>query len=45
LEAHRDEAIAAQSQEVYDRYLKYLSGCGRLFRDGYTSVHQFTLEK
>ncbi len=45
LEAHRDEALAVQSQEVYDRYIKYLKGCGDLFRDGYTSVHQFTLQK
>jgi cyclopropane-fatty-acyl-phospholipid synthase len=45
LEAHREEAIAIQSQEVYDRYDKYLNGCVRLFRDGQTSVHQFTLEK
>jgi cyclopropane-fatty-acyl-phospholipid synthase len=45
LEAHRDEAIAAQSQEVYDRYVKYLNGCGRLFREGHTNVHQFTLQK
>ena len=27
LEAHRDDAIAVQSQEVYDRYMKYLTGC------------------
>ena len=45
LEAHREEAIAVQSQEAYDRYDKYLNGCVRLFRDGYTSVHQFTLQK
>jgi cyclopropane-fatty-acyl-phospholipid synthase len=45
LEAHREQAIAAQSQEVYDRYIKYLTGCADLFRDGYTSVHQFTLQK
>jgi cyclopropane-fatty-acyl-phospholipid synthase len=45
LQAHRDEAVAAQSQEVYDRYLKYLTGCQQLFRDGYTSVNQFTLQK
>jgi cyclopropane-fatty-acyl-phospholipid synthase len=45
LEAHRDEAIALQSQEVYDRYMKYLTGCGRLFRDGYIGVNQFTLAK
>ncbi len=45
LEAHKDEAIAIQSQEVYDRYMKYLTGCARLFRQGQTDVCQFTLEK
>ncbi|WP_304502942.1 cyclopropane mycolic acid synthase family methyltransferase [Candidatus Mycobacterium methanotrophicum] len=45
LAAHRVEAIAAQSQEIYDRYDKYLNGCVRLFREGYTSVHQYTLQK
>jgi len=45
LEAHRDEAIAVQSQEVYDRYMKYLTGCADLFREGYTDVAQFTLAK
>lgn len=42
---HRDQAIAAQSEEVYERYVKYLTGCQRLFREGQTSVHQFTLRK
>ena len=45
LEAHRSEAIAIQSEEVYDRYMKYLTGCAKLFRQGYTDVCQFTLEK
>jgi cyclopropane-fatty-acyl-phospholipid synthase len=45
LQAHRDEAIAAQSLEVYDRYLKYLTGCADLFRSGHLDVNQFTLEK
>lgn len=45
LEAHRDEAVALQSQEVYDRYRKYLTGCADLFRNGYTDVCQFTLTK
>jgi cyclopropane-fatty-acyl-phospholipid synthase len=45
LQAHRAEAIAIQSQEVYDRYMKYLTGCAELFRDGYIDVCQFTLEK
>ena len=38
LEARRDEAIAIQSEEVYDRYMKYLTGCADLFREGYTDV-------
>ena len=45
LEAHHDEAIAVQSQEVYDRYIKYLTGCADLFRQGYTDIAQFTLVK
>jgi len=45
LEAHRDDAIAVQSQEVYDRYMKYLTGCADLFRVGYLDVNQFTLQK
>jgi cyclopropane-fatty-acyl-phospholipid synthase len=45
LESRRDEAIAIQSQEVYDRYMKYLTGCADLFRQGYTDVAQFTLVK
>jgi cyclopropane-fatty-acyl-phospholipid synthase len=45
LEAHKDEAIALQSEEVYERYMKYLTGCSDLFRDGYTDLVQFTLDK
>ena len=45
LEARKDEAIAIQSEEVYERYMKYLTGCADLFRQGYTDVCQFTLEK
>jgi hypothetical protein len=45
LEANREQAIALQSQEVYDRYMKYLTGCAQLFRDGYTDVDQFTCDK
>ena len=45
LEANRDQAITIQSQEAYDRYMKYLTGCGKLFRDGYIDVKQFTLHK
>ena len=45
LEAHKDEAIAIQSDEVYERYMKYLTGCANAFRIGYIDVNQFTLEK
>jgi len=45
LESRRDEAIAIQSEEVYDQYMRYLTGCADLFRDGYTNVCQFTLDK
>ena len=45
LEAHKDQAIEIQSEEVYERYMRYLTGCAKLFRVGYTDVNQFTLEK
>lgn len=45
LEAHRDEAISMQSVEVYDRYMKYLTGCADLFRKRQVDVNQFTLTK
>jgi cyclopropane-fatty-acyl-phospholipid synthase len=45
LEARKDEAIAIQSDEVYERYMKYLTGCADLFRNGNTDVCQFTLVK
>ena len=45
LQAHRDEAIAAQSEEVYDRYLRYLTGCADMFRNRYIDIHQFTLAR
>ncbi len=45
LEAHKDEAIRIQSEEVYERYMKYLTGCANGFRTGYIDVNQFTLEK
>jgi len=45
LEAAKDQAIAMQGQEVYDRYMKYLTGCADFFRRGITNIGQFTLEK
>ncbi|MDT5253798.1 MAG: cyclopropane-fatty-acyl-phospholipid synthase, partial [Mycobacterium sp.] len=37
--------IEIQSEEVYDRYMHYLTGCADAFRVGYIDVNQFTLEK
>src|SRR5277367_4237029 len=45
LEARKDEAIKIQSEEVYERYMKYLTGCANLFREGACDVAQFTLVK
>ncbi|MGX9789862.1 cyclopropane mycolic acid synthase family methyltransferase [Mycobacterium sp. MMS18-G62] len=45
LGARREEAIAVQSDEVYQRYIKYLTGCADMFRRGYIDVNQFTLVK
>jgi cyclopropane-fatty-acyl-phospholipid synthase len=45
LEARRDDAIAITSEEVYDRYLHYLTGCADFFRRGICNVGQFTLTK
>ncbi|MGE0218515.1 cyclopropane mycolic acid synthase family methyltransferase [Mycolicibacterium sp.] len=45
LEANRDAAIEITSQEVYDRYMHYLTGCADFFRRGITNVGQFTLVK
>jgi cyclopropane-fatty-acyl-phospholipid synthase len=43
LEANRERAIAIQSEEVYDRYMHYLTGCANFFRKGISNVGQFTL--
>jgi cyclopropane-fatty-acyl-phospholipid synthase len=45
LEERRDEAIELQGEKVFDTYMHYLRGCAELFRDGYTNVCQFTMEK
>ncbi|MEB3033989.1 cyclopropane mycolic acid synthase family methyltransferase [[Mycobacterium] nativiensis] len=45
LETHECEAIELQSEEVYERYLRYLTGCAEEFRSGRFDVNQFTLVK
>jgi cyclopropane-fatty-acyl-phospholipid synthase len=45
LEAHKAQAIEMQSEEVYQRYLNYLTGRANAFRTGQIDVNQVTLEK
>jgi cyclopropane-fatty-acyl-phospholipid synthase len=45
LEAAHDEAVAATSQEVYDRYMRYLIGCADFFERGISELGQWTLAK
>lgn len=45
LQAHHDEAVAATSEEVYQRYMKYLTGCSDFFKRGISELGQFTLVK
>lgn len=45
LEKNKDAALAMQGQEVYDRYMHYLTGCADFFHRGITNVGQFTLQK
>jgi cyclopropane-fatty-acyl-phospholipid synthase len=45
LKAARTKAIEATSEEVYDRYMRYLTGCSDFFSRNVSSVGQFTLVK
>lgn len=45
LEANRERAIAIQSEDVYDRYMRYLVGCADFFRRDICNIGQFTLIK
>jgi len=45
LEANKDKAIEIQSEEIYDRYMHYLTGCENFFIKGISNVGQFTLTK
>lgn len=45
LELNEGRAIEIQSEEVYQRYMRYLTGCADLFRKGQIDVIQFTLDK
>ncbi|MCE9592166.1 MAG: class I SAM-dependent methyltransferase [Planctomycetes bacterium] len=43
LEAAKAEAIRLTSPEVFDLYMRYLTGCAAHFRSGHLDVMQFTL--
>jgi cyclopropane-fatty-acyl-phospholipid synthase len=45
LEANRERAIALQSEQVYDNFIHYLTGCAERFRRRLINVGQFTLTK
>lgn len=45
LEANREQAIALTSTEVFDIYMRYLTGCARYFVSGDLDVAQFTCVK
>jgi cyclopropane-fatty-acyl-phospholipid synthase len=45
LEANKDTAIEIQSEEVYDRYMRYLRGCERYFTDEVIDVSLVTYLK
>jgi cyclopropane-fatty-acyl-phospholipid synthase len=42
---HHDDAVRVTSQEVYDRYQRYLKGCSDFFQRGITEVGQFLFVK
>ena len=45
LEANKEKAIEIQSEEVYNRYMKYLRGCQEKFEDEYIDVNLVTYLK
>jgi cyclopropane-fatty-acyl-phospholipid synthase len=45
LASARERAIALTSQTVYDRYMKYLTGCAEQFRKGTIDVMQFCMRR
>ena len=43
LRSRRSEAEALVGNAIYEKYMKYLTGCAGLFRTGECNVHQFKL--
>ncbi|SHU09220.1 methoxy mycolic acid synthase [Mycobacteroides abscessus subsp. abscessus] len=45
LEAHREQALAITSEEIYQRYMRYLRGCRHYFSDEMLDVNLVTYVK
>jgi len=45
LEAHREQALAVTSEEIYQRYMRYLRGCRHYFSDEMLDVNLVTYVK
>ncbi len=45
LQANKAQAIALQSGEVYERYMKYLTGCAECFASDTSTSTKFTCQK
>ncbi len=45
LARNKERALQLVSQEVFDRYERYLTGCAHYFRTGHCDVVQFSLQK
>jgi cyclopropane-fatty-acyl-phospholipid synthase len=43
LQARKAEAIELASPEIYEKYMRYLTGCARYFKSGHVDLYQFTL--
>ncbi|CAM3844574.1 cyclopropane mycolic acid synthase family methyltransferase [Smaragdicoccus niigatensis] len=43
LRERKEEAIRIASEDTFDTYMRYLTGCAELFREGYIDVMQFSL--
>lgn len=45
LKEREEDAVRIANRDVFDTYMKYLTGCADYFRNGYIDVMQFTLQK
>ena len=43
LQAHHEEALKTASEDTYQTYMRYLTGCADRFRWGHIDVRQYTL--